>query len=468
MTDSSNYIINGEYFSNSGGRNVTINGGEGYDGISNAEYNDKVVINSGNGGDWISNFGDNGTINAGAGRDTIKNYGKGEIINTDSDDDHISNKADNVTINCGIGDDIVGNRATNVLINGDEGNDKLYNEAGKNATINAGLGDDYITNYSPSSGSKLNGGEGNDYIYNSALNVTINGGIGNDRVQNDGDEVLINGDAGNDTIINDGGIIATINGGDGNDSINNVLHANYVANKTGTFQMTISGGKGNDTIINNDTTGKYNEFSSYNVDEVILYSNGDGNDVVENYSTEDKIKLLSGKISKAELNGNDVVIKIGDGSIKLKEAKDKQVTVLDSNNKTIQFKNTYNGNDNDISIPKVDLNDGNIKFLQSFSDFYKKSGFEALVKNDVQLFDFLSSDAGSILKFAADIYKLKNFGKTDVPPVDSFLKMVASGLKIMDSTLNFVMILQIMILNRMTKKRQVGILLMMQHKLSQK
>ena len=61
------------------------------------------------------------------------------------------------------------------------------------------------------------------------------------------------------------------------------------------------GGKGNDTI----------SFTTSNVaNNVINYANGDGNDIITNYSDKTTLNITSGSISQASISGNDVILKI--------------------------------------------------------------------------------------------------------------------------------------------------------------
>ena len=64
---------------------------------------------------------------------------------------------------------------------------------------------------------------------------------------------------------------------------------------------------------------------------MFVYTIGDGNDVITDYTADqDKIKLTDDFIESASLNGDDVVLKIGNGSITLKNSKDKMITVINS------------------------------------------------------------------------------------------------------------------------------------------
>ena len=85
---------------------------------------------------------------------------------------------------------------------------------------------------------------------------------------------------------------------------------------------TLNGGKGNDTL------------KGGNGSDIFTYKNGEGNDIITDYSTADKIKILSGSIKSSSLSGSDVVLKIGNGSIKIKKGVKKGINIIDSKGKT--------------------------------------------------------------------------------------------------------------------------------------
>lgn len=116
--------------------------------------------------------------------------------------------------------------------------------------------------------------------------------------------VTINGNA-NDNVIYGGAGKDVLYGSGGNDKIfgnagNDIL----------------DGGKGNDTL-----TGG-------NGSDTFFYANGDGKDVIADFTAKDKIYLSSGDIDSVTLSGKDVTLKIGKGSIKLQNAKNKEITVI--------------------------------------------------------------------------------------------------------------------------------------------
>jgi Ca2+-binding RTX toxin-like protein len=84
---------------------------------------------------------------------------------------------------------------------------------------------------------------------------------------------------------------------------------------------TLIGGKGNDTL----TGGKGSD--------IFVYANGDGNDVITDYTSDDRIKITKGT-AKVKKNGKDIILTFGNvGRITVKDAADKVVTYIDEKGK---------------------------------------------------------------------------------------------------------------------------------------
>ncbi len=80
---------------------------------------------------------------------------------------------------------------------------------------------------------------------------------------------------------------------------------------------TISGGRGNDTLIG----GKGNDSLKGGAgNDVFVYSSGDGNDIIVDYTSDDIISLKSGAVSAALVKGDDYIFKVGSGRITVKGA----------------------------------------------------------------------------------------------------------------------------------------------------
>lgn len=113
----------------------------------------------------------------------------------------------------------------------------------------------------------------------------------------------------------------TITGGAGNDLLSGGSGDDKLFGSTG--QDTLYAGIGNDTL-----TGGADK-------DLFVYDGG--NDVIEDYSPEDKIKISSGTISQETLNGSDVVFTIGQNTLTLKDAIGKDITIIDKDDeKTVK------------------------------------------------------------------------------------------------------------------------------------
>ncbi len=126
------------------------------------------------------------------------------------------------------------------------------------------------------------------------------------------DESEIYGNDNANTITGSNQNNSTIHGGAGNDYISG-----------GSYKDNILGDAGNDTIYggagNNTLTGGAGK-------DVFIY--GGGNDLITDFNiAEDKISLKSGTISAATLRSSDLVLKIGSGSLTVKNGKNKEITI---------------------------------------------------------------------------------------------------------------------------------------------
>ena len=125
----------------------------------------------------------------------------------------------------------------------------------------------------------ISAGTGDDSLFGNTGNDTILGGDGSDYINGDAGDDKLYGNVGNDTIA----------GGAGNDSL--------------------KGGDGNDVFVHVADN------------DVII-------DYIEN---EDKIKLAEehASITSSSLNGDDVVLNVGLGTITVKDGKGKNLTIVD-------------------------------------------------------------------------------------------------------------------------------------------
>ena len=306
------------------GDTVSIAGGTGNDFIYSYSYystidgdagNDKISLNSsghhnviryylGEGNDTVYNLTATDTISIVGGSYTRSTVGNNVVLKVGSGSITLRN-AKGKTINiagtlASGGGKTINNTKNNKKLSGTSSADTITN-SGEYVTISASKGNDKITN----SGFivSINGGDGNDSIINTNNSVTITGGAGKDYIYNDGTGGVINGGSGNDTIKLIYSIDNSISGGDGDDKIS-LYSGNWGNNIKG---GTVAGGKGSDTIYGDGTKHVYK------------YANGDGADTIYNIGSADTISIGGAKYTRSTV-GYDVVLKVGSGSITLKDA----------------------------------------------------------------------------------------------------------------------------------------------------
>ena len=306
--------------------NATIAALGGNDSVGN--YRTSVSINGGNGDDSVNNFGSSVTVDGSAGNDTISNLAK------------------DVTIIGGNGNDYIGNQDTAlyVTIDAGAGNDDIYN-AGANVSIDMGAGSDYLENRGDNA--YIFGGADNDTVENWRDLSTILGGDGDDSIDNTGANVSIDGGADNDTIDNSGAEVV-ITSGDGNDSIYNGLYSHNSTLDTGDGDDTITnrgdnaimlGGAGNDTLNNRGANATI--IGSTGNDEIhltgdgansfIQYTPGDGDDTIWGLTENSRIQIGNGLDTYSTVgtpSGDDIIIRVGNGSITLKNFRDNPEHVI--------------------------------------------------------------------------------------------------------------------------------------------
>ena len=164
------------------------------------------------------------------------------------------------------------------------------------------------------SGKIFSTNEINDTISSYGSNMTIDSGAGNDEVSNFGLSATLSGGDGSDTIGNFGENIS-IAGGSGDDSI-----FSYADN------VTINPGAGDDIIDLN---------LSDNSKNIIQYSDGDGNDTITALSNPNGA-IIAVDLATESIGGysttedNDLVLRVGEGSITFNNADSEIVSVKTS------------------------------------------------------------------------------------------------------------------------------------------
>lgn len=231
------------------------------------------------------------------------------------------NALDNFILGGSNKDSIYGGAGNDTLRGGD-GNDKLVGGTGNDSLLGEN-GDDKLLG--ESGADSLFGGKGNDYLNGGDNDDKLFGGMGNDKlVGENGADVLFGGSgddslyggADNDSLLGEAGK-DYLRGGKGNDYLDGGKGNDSLLGEAG--DDILGGGKGNDTL-----TGGAGA-------DTFLYAFGDGKDVIVDFSAEDTIKLIDGSWSDvtASVNKKDVTLKIGSGSIKIKNAKDTTITIVD-------------------------------------------------------------------------------------------------------------------------------------------
>ena len=355
---------------------ITIKGGTGNDKIYGSGNKTLHQYTSGDGNDVIFNWSANDTISITGGtyteetvgNDVILTVGKGKItlkgaanttLNIDgtlaggknisnetsykkitgtSYADTISNRGDYVTISGGKGKDSVNNTGSNVSISGGTGNDTIWSTNGYNSyvTIDGGSGNNRLELWGKNS--LIKGGKNNDTVFVHGKNVTVTSGSGADFIENWDDNVGRS---------DDGNGKAKIFAGAGNDSV-----LNYGSGAT------INAGTGNDTITFRSHIRDGIIYSSK--ENVVQYANGDGKDTIFGFSSTDTLKITGAKYTRSTV-GNDVVLKVGKGSITLKDAA----------NTTINIDGTLaGGNSNNVSIPSRANGDPNDALTYKGHSYY--------------------------------------------------------------------------------------------------
>ena len=340
-----------DVINNTGWKNL-IDGGNGNDSITNGDgyYDNYSTIYGGKGNDTLVNTVNYATLGGGEGNDYLSNDHNWAVLNGDEGNDTIVNSGYFSTLDGGAGSDVISLNNSRAVVLHSGGNDSIYgyddyttlgfyydsvSRAGNDVIMRGGNGsvtfknlssemldrlapiaasDAGATIYNEDGWKNILGGAGNDSIYHFyGTSVTINGAGGNDTIINErGGAASLLGGTGDDYIYTDD--YATVDGGDGNDTIINSENS------------LLKGGKGNDLII--DTNKSLNYSTTINggagIDTVsitggnciIEYASGDGNDLIYGFN---ELTTLNFKYDALSQSGNDVVVKVGNGSLTLKD-----------------------------------------------------------------------------------------------------------------------------------------------------
>ena len=108
----------------------------------------------------------------------------------------------------------------------------------------------------------------------------------------------------------------TLKGTSGNNMILGYAGADSLSGLAGTD--TLNGGTGDDTL----TGGAGND--------VFVYTKAQGNDIITDYTSGDKISISGAKISNASVSGSNVVLTVGSNKVTLKGAKSKTLSIYNN------------------------------------------------------------------------------------------------------------------------------------------
>lgn len=340
-----------------------------------------VIVNGDVGDDYIRIFGVNVELYGGKGSDTI--FGKegthNNFINCGSELDYVVAYDVSSTIYGGEGNDRIiivaseGNIEGKNDVHGDEGNDFIMLDGSDGNTVHGGKGDDIIVIQNADEQFIIYAdGDGDDVIFgfDETDTLSISKGTfgtienGNDLIVNVGSGKIILNDAVGKTLnIKQRDIIASNELSYGSDRESVTLPSSFtgmlrsldyastvkkIDASNVELNITIVGNNNSNTIIG----GKGNDQLTGGAgDDVFVFSDVGGNDLIVDYAVgHDKIKLTSGATEGFSIDGRDVVLKIGDGSVTVKNAKGKQITVIDSAGQTSST--IYGGEDVFVDQPK--------------------------------------------------------------------------------------------------------------------
>ena len=300
-----------DYIFNNGGTNVSFkySAGDGNDSVYGFNSTSSLSIA---GGEYSSALNDN---------DTIITVGEGSILligNSDDTayagdepsegDDNIENRTANVTIKALGGNDFIENSSSNVLLAGGAGNDTIFNKTTYTEYLDHQIAETVTAQeeepiYEDVQEYGIIGAHLERIPYQKWLEPTL-GWITDYKLK---------------TVYDYG--YYTVKKQTGTQSVDKVYTVisyapEAVERQAENVGATILGGAGDDYIVNEAS------------DFVYEYALGDGNDTVEGFNASSKLSISGGDYT-ASASGNDVILKVGNGSITLTETKGKVLNIND-------------------------------------------------------------------------------------------------------------------------------------------
>ena len=295
---------------------VTVNG-TGYEfNFAKGDYKKTAITGSAN-KDIITSRGNNLSIAVGKGNDTVKVFGNMTTITGGAGNDVISltsaAKNNLIVYSNGDGNDIINGLTSDDTIKIAKGTAKVTT-SGDDVIFTVGKGKITVKDAANKTFSYVANGKTETYS-----TVSPNPDDGDPyTISNDGKGITISGSYAEKSFD-----VSEVKGGNGIVTID-ASAVNHDFNITGNAKANeIIGSKGNDTLdgfSGNDT------LTGGNGSDIFIYYDGDGNNVITDYEEKDTIKILSGSVIPSTLR-SDVVLKVGEGSITLKNAAKNKIGV---------------------------------------------------------------------------------------------------------------------------------------------
>ncbi|MBR3498081.1 MAG: hypothetical protein IKO05_03705 [Selenomonadaceae bacterium] len=319
---SSKVTVSGDYTFDfdSDFKNATVTGSASDDSI--IVRGKKVLVKGGKGDDAIKLLG-TGTIAGGAGNDifqlkstgTIGDYETGDKVSLASGAALITTDGSDVIFNGKVTLTAAKGKPVTYIENGVE---KIFRTSAA-VTFNAkGTSATLADTYSEDSFLTADCADFADTLITlkaSAVkhSLEIFGNKNANIITGTGEDDLIDGKAGGDTI----------SGGKGNDTLMGSAGNDSLSGGAGNDELW--GGKGDDTL--------YGGAGS----DVFIYQSGDGKDIISDYTSVDKVMVLSGKVESpfVDTDGN-VTFKIGGGQLTFPNSANKYIELLDKDNNLLK------------------------------------------------------------------------------------------------------------------------------------
>ena len=259
-----------------GNTGVTLAGGAGWDTIRNYSTGGNIYrLDAGNGANTIVGYNENDTIYVAASSYTTARSGDDFVVLAGTDSFLLRHAAQfPITVKDSSGAVQTFNAGGTRTVTGDTTNTEIVNTNAR-ATITGAAAYNYINNYG--SGVSIAGGTSVDYINNHGDSVSVNGGMDDDYIWNYGEAAVLDGGAGADRI------------------------SSYIDGAT------IRGGTGADIIyLRSEAT----------LGSLYRYANGDGADIVYNFTDMDTLEVTGGSYSTVA-SGENIIVSVGKGTITL-------------------------------------------------------------------------------------------------------------------------------------------------------